>query len=80
MGFLEGKLVSTGTRLEEVAQAVVAASTPKEGDLVTLYWGSGAEREGAEGLAKRLNDQFPNTEIEVVEGGQPHYPYLVAIE
>jgi hypothetical protein len=48
--------------------------------LVTLYFGESVTSEEAYGLADRLEDDYPNLEFEIVEGGQPHYPYIISIE
>ncbi|HSS78957.1 MAG TPA: DAK2 domain-containing protein [Thermoanaerobaculia bacterium] len=48
--------------------------------LVTLYTGAGASPEQADELAARLQRRFPGLETEVVEGGQPAPPLLLAVE
>lgn len=48
--------------------------------LVTLYRGAGATPEQAGELADRLQRRFPGLETEVVDGGQPEPPLLVAVE
>ncbi len=48
--------------------------------LVTLYTGAGASPEQAGELAARLQRRFPGIETEVVEGGQPAPPLLLAVE
>jgi len=48
--------------------------------LVTLYTGAGASPEQAGELAARLQRRFPGLETEVVEGGQPAPPLLLAVE
>ncbi len=49
-------------------------------ELLTIYYGDGADLEDAEHLARRLGEWRPGVEIEVIHGGQPHYRYLIAAE
>ena len=47
--------------------------------LVTLYAGEGEDAATAEAIADALRREF-EFEVEVVVGGQPHYPYLIGVE
>lgn len=49
-------------------------------ELVTLYYGDGADLAEAEAMAKLVAGWRPDLEVEVIYGGQPHYRYLVAAE
>jgi dihydroxyacetone kinase-like predicted kinase len=49
-------------------------------ELLTLYYGQGVERESAEQLTNELRQHLDGVEIELVDGGQPHYSFLVAAE
>jgi hypothetical protein len=64
------------------AKAVLGAiRTLKPGfELVTLYYGDGADLAEAEALARRVGAAVDGAEVEVVHGGQPHYRYLIAAE
>jgi DAK2 domain fusion protein YloV len=49
-------------------------------ELITLYYGEGADLSGTERLARRIQELATGAEVEVVHGGQPHYRYLVSAE
>jgi uncharacterized protein len=49
-------------------------------ELVTLFYGDGADLAEAEGMAQRIGTLLPGIEIEVRHGGQPYYRYLIAAE
>jgi dihydroxyacetone kinase-like predicted kinase len=49
-------------------------------ELITLYYGADADLATAEALARRIGEQTPGVEVEVVHGGQPHYRYLISAE
>jgi dihydroxyacetone kinase-like predicted kinase len=72
-------LLAVDRDLERAFEAALAGLRPGF-ELVTLYYGDGADLEEAERLARRVGELYPGTEVEVVHGGQPHYRYLVAVE
>jgi len=49
-------------------------------ELVTVYYGGSVGAEEAEAAAGRIRLRLPGVEVEVVDGGQPHYRYLIAAE
>jgi dihydroxyacetone kinase-like predicted kinase len=51
----------------------------RDAPLVTLYAGEGEEDASAQAVADHLRSAF-GAEVEVVMGGQPHYPYLIGVE
>lgn len=59
--------------------AAMAALEPGY-ELVTIFYGDGADLAEAEGVAKRIGSLLPGTEVEVRFGGQPFYRYLISAE
>jgi dihydroxyacetone kinase-like predicted kinase len=49
-------------------------------ELLTIYYGDGADLAAAEELGRRITGHRPGIEVEIVRGGQPHYRYLIAAE
>jgi fatty acid kinase len=49
-------------------------------ELVSLFYGEGADLAEAEGLAQRIGEQAAGIEVEVRHGGQPYYRYLISAE
>jgi len=62
--------------------AVLSAVASLQGgiELLTIYYGEGADLAAAEGLAQTLAEAHVGVEVEIIHGGQPHYPYLIAAE
>ena len=73
-----GSSRSDGDR-EAVVLAAVAALTPGF-ELLTLFYGDGADLDEAETMARRIGAATPGVEVEVRHGGQPFYRYLIAAE
>lgn len=72
-------LLAADRDLERAIQAALGSLRPGF-ELVTLYYGDGADLEEAERIARLVGELCPGVEVEVVHGGQPHYRYLVAVE
>jgi len=49
-------------------------------ELLTIYYGDGADLASTEALARRIHDLGTGAEVEVLHGGQPHYRYLISAE
>ncbi len=65
---------------DELTALVTAAGTLSGTGLFTLYVGADVDDKRREAAAARLRATFPGAEVEVVDGGQPHYPFIVAAE
>ncbi|MHB8630326.1 MAG: DAK2 domain-containing protein [Candidatus Limnocylindria bacterium] len=78
LALLDGTLVAHAG--DELAALAAAAETLTGTGLLTLYVGSGVDDARRDAAAGRLRMTFPDAEVEVVDGGQPHYPFIVAAE
>jgi DAK2 domain fusion protein YloV len=66
---------------DETAAVLAAVDALHPGfELLTVYYGDGADLATAEALGRRLGEHRPDLEVEIVRGGQPHYRYLLAAE
>jgi uncharacterized protein len=78
LGLVDGEPVTAGPTLEPVAREVVERLLAGAADVLTVLLGD--ETEDAEVLVEEIRTAHPGLEIEVHEGGQPHYPLLFAAE
>ncbi len=74
----DGLLAASNDRMKAVLAALEALDPGFE--LITLYYGDGADLAEAEAVARRLGAWRAGVEVEVIHGGQPHYRYLIAAE
>jgi DAK2 domain fusion protein YloV len=77
MALVDGACVGTADTPEEAL--ATAARAMGQAELCTLYTGAGVESESAGSARDRLRDTL-GCEVEVVDGGQRHYPYVVSVE
>lgn len=80
IGLDDGELKVSGTKVEQVVQALLEEMDTAQREIITLYYGEGVDEEEAVALADLLQQSWPDQEIEVVFGGQPHYHYILSVE
>jgi DAK2 domain fusion protein YloV len=78
LGLADGEAVAGGDSFDEVAGAVIDRLLAEPRDVLTLLTGEDEPR--LERLLARIGGDHPELELEVHEGGQPHYPLLVSAE
>ncbi|HWM14031.1 MAG TPA: DAK2 domain-containing protein [Gaiellaceae bacterium] len=78
LGVVEGEPVTAGPVLQPVAREVLERLLEPGADVLTILAGDAAE--GVDDLVSFLGEEHPELEIEVHEGGQPHYPLLFSAE
>ncbi len=84
----EGDIIAIGDQgmlaaekdIPSAALKALQAMIDEESELVTLYFGTGVSQSEAEALQKQAQGQFPQVEIELQNGGQPVYYYLISVE
>ena len=74
----DGLVAVNGDREKCVLTAV--ASLKPGFELISLFYGDGADLAEAEGMARRIQAILPAVDVEVRHGGQPFYRYLIAAE
>ena len=80
VGMLEREVVGAGEDVEAVVRSLVEAAQQDEVELVTLYRGAPLDEADAQRIAEALDSDIEDIEIELVEGGQPHYHFLISME
>lgn len=80
MGMLDNKLEILGHSAEDVAVECAEKMVHEDSSLITVYYGSDVSEERARELGDVLEEKYPDCDVEVQNGGQPLYYYLVAVE
>ena len=78
---LDGEIVGAGEAIDDVALSLAAqmAESLSGASLFTAYIGEDVSEERADALAEAIEDST-GIEVDLIEGGQPHYPWLLALE
>lgn len=75
-----GKLISSAKTIDEACEALLVAAGTSDYERITLFYGEDIEAVHVNQLADKIRSIYPDHEIEVHEGGQPHYQLIIAIE
>lgn len=77
---LNGKLVLASDNLKAATLGLLKKAHADHFELITLFYGSEVSRLEADAIADSIRKKFHHQEIEVQEGGQPHYLFIISIE
>ncbi len=80
IALIDDKLSVAGDNLHGVVEAVLRKAEADKHDLITLYYGDIVTEVDAQAFADTLSAQFTKPEFQIVNGGQPLYPYIIGVE
>jgi len=74
------ELVAAGDSIAEVLFEALGKTDIESAEIVTLYYGADVEAAQAEQIVQEICDKYPEKQVEMVSGGQPHYSYILSLE
>jgi len=80
IALLDGKLVTSAGTVEEGVLDMLEKAEADKYELVTLFYGQEMPHAEANRIADMVRENYPNLEVEVQDGGQPHYHFIVSVE
>ncbi len=80
IGLINEKLEFAGTDYAEVVNKALGKLGTDGYELVTVYRGEGASDSELESLESAIRASFPALDVEVQQGGQQHYPFILSVE
>lgn len=80
MGIGDKSILSVGKDLKETTLEMVDAMVDEDSAIVSIYYGSDAEEAAAEALGLAIEEKYPDVEVEINNGGQPIYYYVISVE
>ena len=80
MGIGDKSILSVGTDLKATTLEMVDAMIDEDSAIVSIYFGSDSDEDSANELAAAIEEKYPDVEVEVDDGGQPIYYYVISVE
>jgi DAK2 domain fusion protein YloV len=80
IGLVNEKLEFAGGDYADVVKRALGKLGPESYELVTVYRGEGASDDELASLQSSIQTSFPGLEVEVQQGGQQHYPFILSVE
>ena len=80
MGIVDGEIVAVAPTVAAAAEKMVAAMLDEDSEVVTILYGADGSKEAAEVLKEQILTQDDELDVQIYEGDQPVYPYLISVE
>lgn len=80
MGIGDKGLVSVGNDISDVTFDLIKDAVDEDSELISIYYGADVKKEDAEAFAARVEENFPDCDVQNYYGGQPIYYYIVSVE
>jgi hypothetical protein len=80
IGLLNGELVTADTDIPSVIRELLQRMRAEEREIITVYYGQDLSLADAEKVAEEIGRSYPGVDLEVLDGGQPYYYYIISAE
>ncbi len=80
IALLNGQLVAASSNLQEACLVLLDKASTKDRERITLFYGQNITRNEVNQIVDKIREAYPMHEVELHEGGQPHYQFIIAVE
>ena len=80
MGIGDDGILAVGKEVEKVTLDTISQMVDEDTGLISVFYGEEVSEEEAGRLAKKIEEAFPDCDLELQQGGQPIYYYIVSTE
>jgi len=80
IGLLDGDIITAGDQRDAVIDELLDRMGLDQREIVTIYYGGATRSSDADTLSKRIQERYSDLEVEVQDGGQPLYDYIISAE
>jgi hypothetical protein len=80
IGLLDDELAAAGDTELDVIDQILDKLDMENAEVITIYYGADTEADEAEQVSASITKQYPQLQIELIKGNQPHYSYIISVE
>ena len=80
MGIGDKSILAVGTDMNTVTLEMLDKMIDEDTEMVSIYFGSDSSEDDASVIAEAIEEKYPDVDVEVNEGGQPIYYYVISVE
>ena len=80
LALMDGTLLGSNADLDKVLLAIADAATDLDPEIVSIYYGEDVKADAAQHAAELIGGRLPMSDVNVVDGGQPVYYYMISFE
>ncbi|MEF2941661.1 MAG: DAK2 domain-containing protein [Oscillospiraceae bacterium] len=80
LALMDGALLGSNADLDKVLLTIADAATDLDPEIVSIYYGEDVKADAAQHAAELVGGRLPMSDVNVVDGGQPVYYYMISFE
>ena len=80
MGIVDGDALYTEKTIEDAVFHSLDAADAKHAGIITVFYGDQIKVSTANNLGNCIRNRYPDTDVEIIQGSQPHYSYIISVE
>ena len=80
ISLLNGKLVYSSRSINKSCLELLKTAKTEQKEHITIFYGNEVDEDMVEKLVKQIESEYPDHELEIHSGGQPHYQFILSIE
>lgn len=80
IGLLDDELVAAGETDMDVINKILGLIDMENAEVITIYYGADTPASEAEAVSSSITEKFPQMQVELIKGNQPHYNYIISVE
>ena len=80
ISLLNGNLVCSSKSIFQACEELLIKAQTEDKEHITVFYGENTDQAMIDGVAKQIKETYSDHELEIHNGGQPHYQFILAIE
>jgi len=80
MGIGDKSILAVGTDMNTVTIEMLDAMIDEDSEMISIYYGSESSEDDAAVIAEAIEEKYPDVDVEINDGGQPIYYYVISVE
>ena len=80
IGLLDGDILTSGKNYQDTIIELLADIDMDGKNVLTIYYGKDADPDHVNDISNIIGSRYPDLEVGIVDGGQPHYEYIISVD
>lgn len=80
IGLSGKKILAAGSDTNKVTEDLIDQLVNDETSMISIYWGHEIDKDKSEELYNSISEKYDDLDVDLIEGDQPLYYYLIALE
>ncbi len=80
MGIGDKGILAVGSEIEDTALEMLKELVDEDSELISIYYGEEVEEDAAQSFVEKIEELYPDVDVDAHLGGQPIYYYVMAVE